>query len=258
MPHSVFLSHNANDKPFVRQLARDLTLAGITVWLDEAEIKLGDSLLAKIEDGINGSDYLAVVLSPNSVGSSWVQRELRIALTQEIDGKTVKVLPLLYRDCQIPAFLNDKLYADFRDESGYGAALTLLLDRLGLNADDEQQVPWLVGRWTGDWQWKQNSRSAEMEISASCADGCRMLIQYTKSGCTTIVEQQLSVTVDGNAINLVGTGYRFLERGDAVGYHLDSFQLQSSPDHSSLDGSKVDKRGLEVLVRFKRQTKNAK
>ena len=40
---SVFLSHNHNDKPFVRKLARDLENHGVHYWLDEAEMKIGDS-----------------------------------------------------------------------------------------------------------------------------------------------------------------------------------------------------------------------
>ena len=45
MTVSVFLSHNVNDKPFVRNLARDLENHGVKYWLDEAEIKGGDSLI---------------------------------------------------------------------------------------------------------------------------------------------------------------------------------------------------------------------
>ena len=43
MSISVFLSHNHNDKPFVRKLARDLENHGVHYWLDEAEMKIGDS-----------------------------------------------------------------------------------------------------------------------------------------------------------------------------------------------------------------------
>ncbi len=34
------------------------------VWLDEAELKIDDSLTGKIEDGLTRSRYTAVVLSP--------------------------------------------------------------------------------------------------------------------------------------------------------------------------------------------------
>ncbi len=49
---SVFLSHNHNDKPFARQLADRLSGHGVRVWLDEAEMHVGDSLFSKIESAI--------------------------------------------------------------------------------------------------------------------------------------------------------------------------------------------------------------
>ena len=47
-PPSLFLSHAHEDKAFVHHLARDLTSAGVKVWVDEAEMDVGDSLLDKI------------------------------------------------------------------------------------------------------------------------------------------------------------------------------------------------------------------
>lgn len=43
-----FLSHSSADKPFIRQLAADLTANGINVWLDEQRIRVGDSIPDKI------------------------------------------------------------------------------------------------------------------------------------------------------------------------------------------------------------------
>lgn len=130
----IFLSHSHADKPFVRRLASDLQRAGARVWLDKAEIKLGDSLIQKIQQGIDEMDYLAVVLSPDSVASNWVQREVEIALNDEIAGRRVKVLPLLCQSCELPGFLRGKLYADFTSADRYQQGLDLILDRLGLAA----------------------------------------------------------------------------------------------------------------------------
>ena len=128
----VFLSHTARDKPFVRRLATDLTAAGARVWIDEAEIGIGDSLIAKIGDGIDDMEYLAVVLSAASVNSAWVQRELDFALNQEIQGRRVKVLPLLLEACAIPPFLVGKKYADFTDPDRYASSLAEVLVKIGL------------------------------------------------------------------------------------------------------------------------------
>lgn len=105
MTVSVFLSHNKEDKPFVKQLARDLENHGVKCWLDEAEINVGDSLIEKIRSGLDEVDYVAVILSPNSIASPWVQREVDVAMNQEIKGKRVKVLPIMYRNCDLPGFL---------------------------------------------------------------------------------------------------------------------------------------------------------
>lgn len=118
---SIFLSHNHADKPFVRRLAQDLQTAGVRVWIDEAEIMIGDSLIEKIRQGIDEMEYVGVVLSQNSVESRWVQEELDIAMNQQIEGRRVKVLPLLLDDCELPGFLQGKLYADFQAPERYEA-----------------------------------------------------------------------------------------------------------------------------------------
>lgn len=112
---SIFLSHNRKDKPFARKLVEPLVRHGIRVWIDDAEIKYGDSLIRKIHEGIQGVEYLGVILSPQSVKSNWVQQELEAALTMSISGQNMKVIPILYEDCDVPIFLQNLVYADFRN-----------------------------------------------------------------------------------------------------------------------------------------------
>ncbi len=129
--HSLFLSHTGDDKPFVRQLRDDLLAHGVPrVWLDEAEIEIGDSLIEKIDEGMKLSRYIAVVLSTKSIKAPWVKKELDVAMNREIAGGEVVVLPLLYEKCELPEFLKGKLYADFTDPKTYDAMLTKLLRRL--------------------------------------------------------------------------------------------------------------------------------
>jgi hypothetical protein len=129
---SVFLSHNKEDKAFVRRLARDLGNHGVRFWLDEAEINVGDSLIEKIRSGLDEVDYVAVVLSPNSIASPWVQREVDVAMNQEISGKQVKVLPIMYHKCELPGFLLGKAYADFTEDSQYEDAFAKLIRSIGV------------------------------------------------------------------------------------------------------------------------------
>lgn len=109
----VFLCHNHADKPTARVIAAELLDAGHEVWLDEWEMVAGDSLVAKISEAIVDSAYLVVLLSPSSVKSGWVKRELETALTRQITGKSIKVVPCLLAPCDVPPFLEPLLYADF-------------------------------------------------------------------------------------------------------------------------------------------------
>jgi len=124
---SVFLSHNSKDKSWVRKLATRLTADGIVAWLDEAELNIGDSLIDKISAAIDEMKYVAAVISRNSIASAWVQKELSLAMSKEIRGRRVTVLPLLIERCSLPATLRDKLYADFTSPETYDSEYNKLL-----------------------------------------------------------------------------------------------------------------------------------
>lgn len=130
---SIFLSHSREDKFFARKLAEKLSEFGVDVWIDEAEIKVGDSLIRKISEAIEKAEYVAAVLSHNSVLSPWVQKELAIAMTQEISGRKVKVLPILLEKCEIPEFLEDKVYADFTEPEKFAKSFSSILHAIGIS-----------------------------------------------------------------------------------------------------------------------------
>lgn len=60
----VFLSHNAKDKPRVRNLAERLKAARLRVWLDEWVIQPGDIIALKVDEGLEQSRVLLRCLSP--------------------------------------------------------------------------------------------------------------------------------------------------------------------------------------------------
>ena len=134
----LFLSHSSADKSFVHRLAIDLVGRGMPIWFDTWEMDTGDSLRGKIYSGLGESDYVIVVLSPNSVASGWVERELTAALTLEERHGRNFVLPIRIADCEIPLAIGDRLYADF--SASYLEPFERLvsrLQRLGLDRIDE-------------------------------------------------------------------------------------------------------------------------
>ena len=77
MKFDVFISHASEDKKtFVRDLARELTRLGISVWYDEATLQLGDRLREKIDEGLANCRYGVVVLSHSFFSKNWPQAEL--------------------------------------------------------------------------------------------------------------------------------------------------------------------------------------
>ena len=131
----VFLSHSHSDKTFAKKLAADIRASGHDVWIDEAEIQIGDSLIDRIRDGLDEVDFVAAIISKASVESRWVQRELDIASNRELSEGRVVVLPLLLESVDLPGFLKGKFYADFVDAEKYDEQLALLLAKLGPGRD---------------------------------------------------------------------------------------------------------------------------
>jgi len=157
---SIFLSYSHEDKPIAARLARDLRAAGATVWIDEGELGIGDSLLRKISKAIDDTDFLGVLLSDNSVRSEWVFREVEVALNREFIGRTIRVLPLVVGDCEIPPFLRGKVYADFRNPAAYQKELGKVLDRLSIKkAKDTTTIVF-------DESYRQDEWYAQPVISA--------------------------------------------------------------------------------------------
>ncbi len=150
----IFISYSRQDKEFVDKLAAQLVLNKARVWVDRWELNVGDSLLDRIQDAIGGAGALIAVLSPESVESEWCRRELNAGLIRELDERRVLVLPALVADCEMPVFLRDKLYADFRENFDDG--LNSLLNAVAKVTNDTQDridKPDFHVDWAIDWGW---------------------------------------------------------------------------------------------------------
>ncbi|PQJ17006.1 toll/interleukin-1 receptor domain-containing protein [Nonlabens tegetincola] len=140
---SVFISYSTKDSKFVNELSAELIKNRINIWLDKWEMQPGDSLIDKIQDGLTDSSFLLVVLSENSVQSEWCKKELNSGLMREIKEKKVVVIPILLDDCDVPVFLQEKVYADFRDkfETGFQELIRPLAklssDKMGRHSKNE-------------------------------------------------------------------------------------------------------------------------
>ena len=92
----LFLCHSSEDKDnVVLPFTRILKEHGVSYWLDQAEIKIGDSISAKIDEGLRESRYVLAFISKSFLERKWPDRELRSALSSSIGQGKKKVLPVL-------------------------------------------------------------------------------------------------------------------------------------------------------------------
>ena len=109
---SAFVSYAHEDQEFVLALVEHLENQGLDVRYDRVALHIGDSLIRAISQEISEGDFLIAVVSSDSVESEWCQKELALAMTQGIDERRVKVLPVRYRSAEMPPMLQDAVGAD--------------------------------------------------------------------------------------------------------------------------------------------------
>jgi len=109
-----FVCYASEDRSVARELATSISQLGADVWLDEREIRVGDSIVQRISDALALVSHFIILLSKNSVNKAWVQRELSSALMLQLSQKRIALLPIRLDDCEIPSILGDIRYADGR------------------------------------------------------------------------------------------------------------------------------------------------
>lgn len=108
----VFLSHSSADADLARRLALDLESANVDVWLDQWELGVGEEIEQSIEQGVDESEFVIVLLTRASVASEWVDREWRRKVHDEAQSERLAVVPVRGEPCEIPDFLAQRSHAD--------------------------------------------------------------------------------------------------------------------------------------------------
>ena len=129
-PFSVFLSHSSADKETVLEVIDAFKKANISYWVDHEQIKFGDGIVTKIEEGLQKSRYVVVCLSKRLTNSNWCRKEYGSILYREFSGDTSRrVIPLSLDgsdNSNIPLLLSDKLRADFTNQSNFSEFIQFL------------------------------------------------------------------------------------------------------------------------------------
>jgi hypothetical protein len=124
----IFLSHASEDKDrFVVDFARQLRENGVDVWLDQWEMKPGDSLVDKIfEEGLKEARAVIIVLSTTSVQKPWVREELNASVVNRISRGT-KLIPVVIDECDVPESLRSTVWQKVDSLDDYSQSLQRIL-----------------------------------------------------------------------------------------------------------------------------------
>lgn len=125
----VFISYSRKDLAFVERLSKDLKAAGLEVWYDLSGLEIGMHWGMEIQAAILKSQYIIIVLSPNSIVSEWVEREFIYASNHKI-----KVIPLIHEACDLPLWSVTMHYVDMvgkNYENHFGELLKVLGSKAG-------------------------------------------------------------------------------------------------------------------------------
>jgi hypothetical protein len=96
-PVELFISHSSADQRFVDELVSVLQRHGIPVWYSHMNVLGAQQWHDEIGNALARCDWILVVLSPNSVDSMWVKREVKYALEQKrLDDR---IIPVVFEPC---------------------------------------------------------------------------------------------------------------------------------------------------------------
>lgn len=127
----LFASHSSKDRECVREFIRQFEGTEVSFWLDKDQIPLGGDLVSAMRAGVRSSDFFVLFLTPDSLSSGWVEKEIKWAKEQKLPTIAIRLAKT-----DIPEAIRKFRFID-AFESGFTSAFEELLD--GLRRGPEQR-----------------------------------------------------------------------------------------------------------------------
>jgi tetratricopeptide (TPR) repeat protein len=130
--YDIFLSHNHNDEEWAGQLAARLEQEEwqdreLRVFFSPWDIRPGQSIPKEIERALSKSRKVGLVMSPDAMGSAWVELERLVTTYIDISERQERLIPIYLRTCDTPPLLKSILPVDFRDATKFEESYKKLL-----------------------------------------------------------------------------------------------------------------------------------
>lgn len=139
----IFLCHSSVDKSWVEDLGADIedeewNGRRLSVFLDKWDIDGGDNIILRLNQGLERSRLVAIVMSPEMLTSEWCKAEWSSVVHTDPTNRAGRILPIRLRDfhardgsrLQVPPFLQSLAYYDFRAKKDYAREFKRMLAKI--------------------------------------------------------------------------------------------------------------------------------
>ena len=132
--YDIFLSHSSQNKPTARLIALELRHAGFNIWFDEWALNIGDDIYSAIEQAIEASQSMMLLMSQAFFLSEWGTMERNTAAFRDPTNLRRPLLPVLIERCEAPNSLRRLSHYDMLELSPprFNNLITTVGMRLGL------------------------------------------------------------------------------------------------------------------------------
>lgn len=111
-----FLSHAHADRVFVDELYRWLSeVSGLNIWYDAKEMAGGDKIGAALQRGVEASQALLLVASPEAIQRGWVIEELDVARVERGDYPDFRIVPLRLGNAEVANLIKGQSWIELSD-----------------------------------------------------------------------------------------------------------------------------------------------
>jgi uncharacterized protein YjbI with pentapeptide repeats len=96
--YSCFISYSSKDDDFAKRIHADLQSKGVRCWFAPHDLPIGGKILDEIDAAIRLRDKVLLILSEHSIGSDWVEDEVKTAYEEERRRKQTMLFPIRLDD----------------------------------------------------------------------------------------------------------------------------------------------------------------
>jgi hypothetical protein len=95
--YDAFISYAGEDRAYARELRDRLVLEGVSIWIDEERVDVGDTIVRDVDLGIASSRYAILLLSKFYFEKAYTRAEFDALIKRQIEVGNV-ILPILMGD----------------------------------------------------------------------------------------------------------------------------------------------------------------